>query len=201
VGSSTSARKQRADSAAGREIDDVTLARARRGEEAAARAFFDHYHRVVFAYLWRMLSPRVSRALVEDLTQETFLRAFAALPRFSPNGAARPSSWLLTIATRLALNEIRRQRRNPGDLSGTEAMPVSAGCTTDEAVARRALGRLLAREIAEMQPEFRSVFLLREYHGLSYEEIADALELPLGTVQSRLARARASLRAALKDVL
>lgn len=183
------------------ELDALTLARACRGDEAASRAFFDQYHRIVFAFLWRMLSPRVSQAQVEDLTQETFLRAFAALARFSPAGEARPSSWLLTIATRLALNELRRHRRRPGDVMDVEAVSIASNSRTDEAATRRALGTLLAREVARLQPDQRSVFLLREYHGLTYNEIAQALDVELGTVQSRLARARATLREALKEVL
>jgi RNA polymerase sigma-70 factor, ECF subfamily len=180
------------------ELDELTLARACRGDQDAGRAFFEHYQRAVFAYLWRMLSPRASRALVEDMTQETFLRAFAALSRFSPGGAARPSSWLLTIATRVALNEIRRHRRHPE--SSADWAAIAGGPRGDESAERRALGAVLAREIARLAPDFRAVFLLREYHDLSYDEIARALDIELGTVQSRLARARAALRKALEDL-
>lgn len=182
------------------EIDDLTLARACRGEPAAGRAFFEHYQRTVFAFLWRMLSPRATHALVEDLLQDTFLRAFAALPRFSVGGAARPSSWLLTIATRTALNELRRQKRHPETSADHEVMGLVGGARGDESAERRALGAVLAREIGRLSPDFRAVFLLREYHDLTYEEIARALDLELGTVQSRLSRARAALREALEGL-
>lgn len=180
------------------ELDEVTLGRASRGDQGAARAFFDHYHRQVHAFLWRMLTPRASRALVEDLTQDTFLRAFAALPRFSPDGAARASSWLLTIATRVALNEIRRQRRRPDATVDIELIAIPGGASPDEAAHRQALGALLARAVAALPEDQRAVLLLRDYHDRSLDEIAKAIGIPVGTVQSRLARARAALRQTLE---
>src|SRR5215470_592892 len=95
--------------AGSRELDDVTLARAQRGEAAAWRALVEHYQRAVFALLSRMLAPSGRAALVEDLAQETFLRAFRALPAFDRGGRARLSTWILTIATRLGIDELRRR--------------------------------------------------------------------------------------------
>src|SRR5690349_19061478 len=76
------------------EIDELTLARARRGEDAACRAVFRHYHRAVYCLAWRMLGGRANPALVEDLTQETFLRVFKSLAGFTPDGSARLSTWI-----------------------------------------------------------------------------------------------------------
>jgi len=183
------------------EIDELTLTRARRGEAAATRAVFERYHGAVYRFVWRMLGPRAAVAVVEDLTQETFLRAFAALPRFAPDGPARLSTWILTIASRIALNELRRARRRGGDATvELDANELGGAARTDEGAERSALGARLARELARLSPDHRAVFLLREYHDLSYQEIATALELELGTVQSRLARARATLRSALEDL-
>src|SRR5215475_6505994 len=122
------------------ELDELTLVRARRGDQAAARALFDHYHRQVFAFLWRMLSQHATQAAVEDLTQDTFLRAFAALPRFASDGPARLSSWLLTIATRVALNELRRRKRRPDATVDLDLVSVPGGTRPDESASRRALG-------------------------------------------------------------
>src|SRR5262245_9009014 len=88
------------------ELDEVTLARAKRGDERACRAFVETYQRQVFALISRLLGRQ---PLVEDLAQETFLRAFRALASFDPRGPARLSTWLLTIASRLALDELRRR--------------------------------------------------------------------------------------------
>src|SRR5262245_56140497 len=132
---------------ASKEIDDLTLARAKRREEEACRALFRCYQGVVFAFLWRMMAPRATRAAVEDLTQETFLRAFEGLAAFSSAGPARLSTWILTIATRLALNELRRQRHAPAAPLDEEATArVASDARADEYAERRALGALLARE-------------------------------------------------------
>ncbi|MEO8548735.1 MAG: RNA polymerase sigma factor [Kofleriaceae bacterium] len=176
------------------------IRKAARGDQLAARAFFDHHHRNVHAFLWRMLSTRASRAVVDELTQDTFLRAFAALPSFDLAGPARVSSWLLTIATRVALNELRRLQRKPDATVNVELVAIPGGDAPDEAARRRALGALVERAVAALAPDHRALLVLREYHDRTLEEIASALELPLGTVQSRLARARAALREALKGV-
>jgi RNA polymerase sigma-70 factor, ECF subfamily len=183
------------------ELDELTLMRARRGDEAAARALFDRYKDVVFRFLWRMVGPRAGVAVVEDLTQDTFLRAFAALDRFVDAGPARLSTWLLTIATRVGLNELRRRRRRGGTGAvelDQEALASTA--RTDEASERNLLGARIARALEQLPHDQRAVFILRDYHDLSYQEIATALEVELGTVQSRLSRARAALRESLGDV-
>jgi RNA polymerase sigma-70 factor, ECF subfamily len=172
------------------ELDDVTLARAQRGDDAACRALVERYQRPVFALLGRMCG--CERA--EDLAQETFLRVFAALARFDQAGPARLSTWIITIATRLALDELRRRPLRTVELDDRLASPIRA----DESAERRALRVALRRAIAELGPDQRAVVLLREVHGLEYEAIARALEIDLGTVKSRLARARAALRTALE---
>src|SRR5262245_57070430 len=88
------------------ELDGATLARCQRRDPMAFRAFVVRYQAPVFALLSRMLGHG---PLVEDLAQETFLRAFRAFPTFSLDGAAKPSTWLLTIATRLALDARKRR--------------------------------------------------------------------------------------------
>ena len=166
------------------ELDDLTLARARRGERAACSRFVAFYERRVFAVLSRVLGPHGRAAVVEDLAQETFLRALRALPRFVPNGPARVSTWLLTIATRQALTELRR--RGP-TIASIE--PSSEG--DPERVHVR---RDLERAIAELTPEQRAVFVLRDAHGFTEAEVAEALEIEIPAVKSRLHRARTRLR-------
>jgi RNA polymerase sigma-70 factor (ECF subfamily) len=169
------------------ELDELTLRRAQRGDPRACRELVDRYQRRVFALIGRMLgrSPQV-----EDLAQETFLRVFRALPAWSPSGPARLSTWILTIATRLTLDEL--QRRRPLVAAAEPAAAPEAES--------RALGRAIERAVDELAPDFRAVFLLREYHELEYDEIARALDIDLGTVKSRLSRARAALRRALEEV-
>jgi len=183
---------------AAREIDDVTLARAQRGEAAACHALVLHYQRPVFSLLGRMLFKSGRAAMVEDLAQETFLRAFRALPAFVASGPARLSTWILTIATRLALDELRR--RGP-----EAASPISDGladglAAPTDGAADPVLEKTLARAIGGLSPEHRAVVLLREIHELDHEEIARVLEVDVGTVKSRLSRARAHLRGALGEI-
>jgi len=180
----------RAESGRDRELDELTLARAQRGDEAACRALVVRYQAPVFAMLGRMLGRGGS---VEDLAQETFLRVFRALPGFRPAGPARLSSWILTIATRLALDELRRQRPRElgdGDVEGVAAIELGIA-------ERHALGTALDAAIAALPVEHRAAFLLREVYGLEYRAIADTLELDINTVKSRLHRARAALQVAL----
>jgi RNA polymerase sigma-70 factor (ECF subfamily) len=180
-----------------REIDELSLARAQRGDRAAQSALVDRYQRPVFALLSRMIGR--DRAAVEDLAQETFLRALRALPRFSAQGPARLSTWILTISTRLALDHLRRRAPRPDDVSDAGGLPAVLPWP-DQDVHRRAVAAALTDAVAALAPPFRAAFLLREVHGLSYEEIARALEIDGGTVKSRLSRARAALQEALAEM-
>jgi len=178
------------------ELDELTLRRAQRGEPAACRALVERYQRPVFALLHRMMGA-TRRDRVEDLAQETFLSVFRSLGQFAPLGPARLSSWILTIASRRAIDELRKTSEVSAELAEERLVsPVRA----DDRTRRRDLGQRMERAVGELAPDFRAAFLLRELHGLEYAEIARALSIDLGTVKSRLARARAALRAALADL-
>jgi RNA polymerase sigma-70 factor (ECF subfamily) len=170
------------------ELDDVTLARAQRGDDDAFRALVARYQQPVFAYLHRMLG-RTDAQEVEDLAQESFVRVHRGLARFAPAGSARLSTWILTIATRVALNHLRRRRPRAGALP--EDLP--------EPRAEAAIALVVREALARMTPDHRAILLLREIHGLEYQEISQALGIDAGTVRSRLSRAREALRAALSE--
>jgi RNA polymerase sigma-70 factor (ECF subfamily) len=178
------------------ELDQLTLVRAQRGEHPAQTALIERYQRPVFALLSRML--RGESALTEDLAQETFLRVLRGLPSFDVGGTARLSTWVLTIATRLALDHLRR--REPPLLQADGGALPSALPQPDHDADRRVLAAALARAVEDLGAPFRAAFLLREVHGLTYEQIAEALVIDPGTVKSRLARARAALQAALAEM-
>src|SRR3954466_812587 len=88
-----------------RELETRTLRRAPAGDRGAQAALIERYQQPVFALLWRIAGPE--RAVVEDLAQETFLRVLGALPRFEPSGRERLVTWILTIASRRAINHAR----------------------------------------------------------------------------------------------
>ena len=172
-----------------RGVSPELLDRLRRGEP---RAFEDlvitHQHRV-YGLALRMLGRP---AEAEDVAQEVFLRAHRALAGF--RGEARLSTWLHTIASRLCLTRLaeRRQRGEPND-AALATMPDRQAGPEDHA-ARGELAAALQAALDGLEAERRLVVLLRDVEGLAYEEIAAALDLPVGTVRSRLHRARAELR-------
>jgi RNA polymerase sigma-70 factor (ECF subfamily) len=174
------------------ELEASVLARCRQQDRVALQAFVQRYQRPVFALLSRMLGQVPE---VEDLAQETFLRAFRALPSFDLEGAARPSTWLLTIATRLALDSHRRQARKQ-KLAGVE--PVAATSVSPERnLEQSELRGAIARAVEDLPIDQRAAFVLSEFHALSIAEIASALDAPESTVKTRLFRARAKLSQAL----
>jgi RNA polymerase sigma-70 factor (ECF subfamily) len=177
-------------------IDSDVLAAAQRGDAGACRAIVRTHERRVAGQLRAMLSPTGRAGLVEDLAQEVFLRAFRALPRFEPHGPASLATWLVTIATRVALNELRRSRPQ---FRGLDTVTESVGLPGSTGQPVGPVGRAIERAIADLPAVYRGAFLLRELHGLDYAEIASLCEVDLGTVKSRLSRARAKLRRALRE--
>jgi RNA polymerase sigma-70 factor (ECF subfamily) len=177
------------------ELDAPTLEGCRAGDPEALRRFVIRYERMVFAFLSRALG---SGPHVEDLAQETFLRAFRALPRFDTTGPARPSTWLLTIATRLVRDERRKRRPSLQPLDAV--LPAVASGTPETERSRAELGRALSRAAEELSDEHRDVFILAEFHGLDMKEIGHVLSIPEGTAKTRLFRARERLRALLQGV-
>src|SRR5262245_40166269 len=176
------------------ELDNDVLAAAMRGDREASRRLVELYQARVFALASRMVAGR-GRAVIEDIAQETFLQAFRRLASFDPRGPAKLSTWILTIAARRAIDELRKQR--PVLVADLDA---TGGARADDRVVRRELVAAIEAALHELTPELRAAFLLREYHGLEYSEIARALDIDLGTVKSRLSRARVALRARLVEV-
>ncbi|MBT8496166.1 MAG: sigma-70 family RNA polymerase sigma factor [Deltaproteobacteria bacterium] len=178
------------------DLDELTLRRAQRGDEGACRDLVVCYQDLVFGFLARTLS--LGRAdQVEDVAQETFLQVFRSLGRFSPSGPARLSTWILTIASRRAIDAIRRRPPAHRDLTEVE---VASSSRADDGLRQRAMAARVRAAIDELAPEFRAAFVLRSFHGLDYQEIAVALGIEIGTVKSRLARARRRLSERLEEL-
>ena len=160
----------------------------------AFRAFVVRYERMVFALLSRMLGRGPE---VEDLAQETFVRAYRAFPNFDPNGAAKPSTWLLTIATRLALDARKKKKLDQTSLE--DAAEASSRSTPELSLEQRQLGRAIEGAAQALPDDQRAALVLAEFHGLSITEIAEALAVPENTAKTRLFRAREKMRDALKS--
>jgi RNA polymerase sigma-70 factor (ECF subfamily) len=166
-------------------ITDLALA-AGAGDRAALTAFIRATQRDVF----RFLSHLGARDEAEDLTQETYLRALRALPRFAGRSSAR--TWLLAIARRVAADQIRRTRTRPRTTAVEDwdtvmtASPAQRRSGFDEGV-------LLRELVAGLEPDRRDAFVLTQVLGLDYAATAEVCGCPVGTIRSRVARARQDL--------
>src|SRR5438105_9768373 len=182
----------------GRTGDDASLVdRLRRGDPRAFEDLVIAYQHRVFGVALRMLG---NRAEAEELAQEVFLRVHRAIGEF--RGEAKLSTWLYAIASRLCLNRLASSdRRVTREGDETLTRLASGDATPVDELERSELEATLHRAIAELPEERRIVVVLRDLEGLSYEEIAGALALPLNTVRSRLHRARMDLKEKLERVL
>ena len=192
----------RADLAARTDQEIVVLARA--GEEAAYRELIRRYERPLFSLLYRMVRDR---ELAEDLAQETFIKALNAIESYRPE--YKFSSWIFKIANNAAIDHLRRRELDTLSLEGSphaetpeavEATALQIGDRQEsplDVVEARELGGQIEQAIARLRPEYRSCILLRHVEGRAYEEIAEILGLPLGTVKTYIHRARNELRQAL----
>ena len=172
------------------ELDDVTLRRAQQGERGALDQLIERYHPMVHALVWRMACAR-GESHVADLVQDALIRVLQGVARFDPRGPARLSTWILTITTRVVLNDRRREAVRE---TRPEAIAYSDPTRT---FADREIGAAIATAVVDLPEPQRIAFVLREYHDLDYAEIARALDVDVGTVKSRLSRARAAVRDAL----
>ena len=170
------------------------------GEERAFTELVERYQTRLLNFIYRTIGDR-DRA--EDLVQEVFIRVHRHLHRF--DRSKKFSTWVYTIASNLAKNELRNRSRNPlvlfQTLQGTtdeEDRPLQFEDTTtrpDDLFRRRHLRELGEDTVAKLPEHHRQVFVLRELEGKSYEEIAEITSCNLGTVKSRLNRARTAFAA------
>jgi RNA polymerase sigma-70 factor (ECF subfamily) len=170
--------------------------RAREGDQDALAGFV----RATQADVWRLCSYLVDRDSADDLTQDTYLRAVRSLPSYRAQAPVR--AWLLTIARRVCADEITARTRHrrlftptdpttlTGPHPGTGPGPVSADHATEHSI--RAL-------LTHLDPDRRAAFTLTQLLGYSYAEAAEITGVPLGTIRSRVARAREDLLPHLSD--
>lgn len=191
-----------------RDPDHEALEACRRGDRGAFDVLVERHHRRVFRLCMRFLSDE-DAAL--DAAQETFLKAWRALARFE--GGSLFTTWL----TRIAINQCRNEQRRRSTLKhgrlrsldeqapsgeGTLAEQVpGSGRAAWEDLQGRELKSLFEGVLQGLDPTDREVLLLKEVEGLSYEDMAEVLDLPVGTVRSRLHRARAEMRRRIAPVL
>jgi RNA polymerase sigma-70 factor (ECF subfamily) len=162
---------------------------AARGDGAAQAALI----RETQADVWRLCAHLADRQVAEDLTQETYLRALPALARFEGRSSLR--TWLLSIARRVCADHLRARRRRPLVLVGEDT---DLGALARDVPQDEVGGTVAAQDVLDrLDPERREAFVLTQLMGLPYAEAAEVVGCPVGTIRSRVARARADLVAAL----
>jgi RNA polymerase sigma-70 factor (ECF subfamily) len=186
-------------------LDDRELATlAARGREAAFREILSRYERPVFSLIYRMVRDRT---LAEDLSQEAFVRAFNAIRTYKPS--YKFSNWILKIANNHTIDHLRKRKLDtvsihgsphastPDEVSQTQLSLASSDESPHEYLEAKELGDQIEVAIGGLREEYRTVIVLRHIDGHPYEEIAEIMDLPLGTVKTYLHRARAELRESL----
>ncbi len=177
-------------------IDDEELvARSRGGDLDAFNQLVLRWERPIYALAYRVIGREED---ARDVAQEAFLRAFRALGGFK--GQAKFSSWLYRITLNLCRDWIRRERRsNVAPVpEGIDIVELAGEATPTESiedlVSRKQLGEAVAKAMALLPEEQRTAIILKEYHGLTFQEIADLLDCPLSTVKTRLYQGLTVLR-------
>ncbi len=175
--------------------DEELVARSIRGDADSFNQLILRWERPIYALAYRTIGREED---ARDVCQETFLRAFRALPRF--RGEAKFSSWLYRIALNLCRDFVRKERRTPvvqqpDDVDLIElAAAAEPSESIEDLVGRKDLMRVVERAMALLPEEQRTAIVLKEYHGLTFQEIADLAGCPLSTVKTRLYQGLAVLR-------
>ena len=175
--------------------DEELVARSIGGDLDSFNQLVVRWERPIYALAYRVIGREED---ARDVCQETFLRAFRAIRGFK--GQAKFSSWLYRITLNLCRDWMRRERRAPivqapegVDLIELAAEP-EGGATVEDLLSRRELTQAVARVMATLPEEQRTAIILKEYHGLTFQEIADLIDCPLSTVKTRLYQGLTVLR-------
>ena len=188
-----------------RDIDQQLVERVQRGDKGAFDLLVAKYQRKIFRLLSRLIRDP---AEVEDVAQEAFVKAYRALPNF--RGESAFYTWLYRIAINTAKNHLVSQgRRAPtsteADIEEAETFDDGEHLrdlnTPDSMLLSKQVAEAVNRAIEQLPEDLRTAIVLREIEGLSYEEIAESMNCPIGTVRSRIFRAREAIAQELKPVL
>lgn len=191
------------------DVDAELVARVQRGDQRAFEMLVVKYQRRIERLIARMIRDV---DLVEDIAQETFIRAYRALPGF--RGESAFYTWLYRIAVNTAKKAMIGLRRDPllteaalgggtEDDDGAQAVDrdLTDGETPESALASRQIAETVNEAVAALSEDLRQAITLREIEGLSYEEIAEMMDCPIGTVRSRIYRAREAIATRLRPLL
>lgn len=191
-----------------RDIDAQLVERVKAGDRQAFGLLVTKYERRVLRLLSRFIRDQ---AEMEDVAQEAFIKAYRALPQF--RGESAFYTWLYRIAVNTAKNYLATQGRRPISMSQLQSADAEEGesfdagdvvedtNTPDAVLHSRQVAETVNAAIEALPPDLRTAITLREIEGLSYEEIAEAMSCPIGTVRSRIFRAREAIAERLRPLL
>jgi RNA polymerase sigma-70 factor (ECF subfamily) len=186
------------------ELDQALVARVQRGDSVAFDLLVRKYQHRVQALISRYIHDWSE---VQDVAQDTFIRAYRAIGNF--RGDAQFYTWLHRIAVNTAKNHLVAHNRRPptDDIDVTDAEQFDSGIrlrdtdTPERELMRQEIEKTVMRAVERLPTELREAITLREVDGLSYEDIAERMQCPIGTVRSRIFRAREAIDAELRPVL
>jgi RNA polymerase sigma-70 factor (ECF subfamily) len=188
-----------------REVDQALVERVQRGDKRAFELLVAKYQRKIFRLLSRLIRDP---AEIEDVAQEAFIKAYRALPNF--RGESAFYTWLYRIAINTAKNHLVAQGRRAPTTTETDvedaenfddADQLRDVNTPESMLQSRQVGEAVNRAIDKLPEDLRTAIVLRELEGLSYEEIAESMNCPIGTVRSRIFRAREAIASELRPLL
>jgi RNA polymerase sigma-70 factor (ECF subfamily) len=188
-----------------REKDNVLVLRVQRGDKVAFELLFTKYQRRVSRLVSRFIR---SEAEVEDVVQDSFIKAYKALANFRGDSAFY--TWLYRIAVNTAKNYLVAASKRPISLSQFEKNDdddfeedrfISNSTTPESELITKQIAETVNKTIDELPADLREAIMLREIEGMSYEDIAEAMECPIGTVRSRIFRAREAISQKIKPML
>jgi RNA polymerase sigma-70 factor (ECF subfamily) len=186
------------------EEDRALIDAAKRGENRAFEKLLKKYYKSVYYLIFKMVRNAED---AEDLTQESFAKAFNSITTFDPKFAF--STWLFKIATNNCIDYIRRKKMQTLSLSQSPSGDDNSGVTLqiadsdpvpDEVMLKKQRREIVARAVEALPERYQQLIQLRYFRELSYEEVAQELKIPLGTVKAQLHRAKELLNEALEDI-
>jgi RNA polymerase sigma-70 factor (ECF subfamily) len=187
--------------------DQQVVVFAQEGREDAYRELIKRYERPVYSLIYRMVRDNET---AEDLAQETFIKVLNNIDRYRPE--FKFSSWLFKIANNITIDHLRRRQLDTISIEGapdavtgeriraTAVTVASGGESPLEELESKEIGASIEEAIAKLRPEYRACIILRHVEDYSYDEIAEIVKLPLGTVKTYIHRARQELREHLEDL-
>jgi RNA polymerase sigma-70 factor, ECF subfamily len=187
--------------------DQEIVVLARQGREAAYKELIGRYQRPVFSLIYRLVRDREKS---EDLAQETFIKVLNALDRYDPS--FKFSSWIFKIAHNTSLDHLRKKElvtlslegsphaESQSEIEASTVQALSTEETPEDYAASRELGATLEQAIGRLRPEYRTAIVMCHVEGRPYEEIAEVMGVPLGTVKTYIHRARNELKKELEHL-